>query len=206
MDEVAFLRSSHIPSAAIFLDGRLKHPFRIYKSDEKNLLVATTEVPVAKEGMYAVSSCLLDWASEQGCKEVVVLDGIPVKGLPSERKILFATEEEKMKELDTTDQFELLQKGIIGGISGSVLSESLVRRMVGFTLLTPAISVMPDPEGASILLKGLNELYDLGINVSELEESAEEIRKKMKEMAKQVQQIRQQVDRESDDTYERIYA
>ena len=38
MEEVAHVRSRYMPSAAVFLDGRLRHPFRIYGHKEKNLL------------------------------------------------------------------------------------------------------------------------------------------------------------------------
>ena len=69
MVEVAHVRSKHVPSAAVFLDGRLRHPFRIYGGEERNLLVVTTELPVAEEGMYPVSSILLDWATSMGVKE-----------------------------------------------------------------------------------------------------------------------------------------
>ncbi|MHA2021457.1 MAG: proteasome assembly chaperone family protein, partial [Candidatus Thorarchaeota archaeon] len=78
MEEVAHVRSRYMPSAAVFLDGRLRHPFRIYAKQEKNLLVVTAELPVAEEGMYMVSSALLDWATTIGVKEAVILDGIPV--------------------------------------------------------------------------------------------------------------------------------
>ena len=93
MEEIAHLRSKYIPSAAIFIDGRLRHPFRIYGNKKRNLLVVTTELPVADEGLYAVSSALLDWGASVGAKETVVLDGIPVQCLPADRKVLFAAEE-----------------------------------------------------------------------------------------------------------------
>jgi uncharacterized protein len=144
MEEIAHVRSRYMPSAAVFLDGRLRHPFRIYGKHEKNLLVVTAELPVADDGLYFVSSALLDWAASIGVKETVVLDGIPVQGIPLERKVLFAAEEEKVAELESDEHLEILQKGVISGIAGSILTETLCRAMVGFALLTPAIAVVPD--------------------------------------------------------------
>ena len=190
MTEIAHVRSKYIPSAAVFLDGLLRHPVRIYAHKEKNLLVVTTELPVAEEGMYAVSSALLDWAATIGVRETVILDGIPVQGLPSERKVLFAAEKEKLSAFENDPEMEILRKGIITGIAGSILSETLCRSMVGFALLTPAIAVVPDPEGAVQLLHTLNRYYKVGVDVSELEESGENIRKKMESMAQQVEGIR----------------
>ena len=205
MEEVAHIRSRYLPSAAVFLDGRLRHPFRIYGHKEKNLLVVTTELPVAEDGMYIVSSALLDWAASVGVRETVVLDGIPVQGLPSDRKVLYAAEEEKMADLAKDETMEILKKGIIG-IAGSILSETLCRDMVGFALLTPAIAVVPDPDGAIQLLEALNRLYNTGVDVSELGDSADIIKKKMEEMAQEVEGMRRKQPTASRPGFERMYA
>ncbi|MFX1579012.1 MAG: proteasome assembly chaperone family protein [Promethearchaeota archaeon] len=206
MDEIAHVRSRYMPSAAVFLDGRLRHPFRIYGHKGKKLLVVTAELPVAEDGLYPVSSALLDWGASLGVKECVILDGIPVQGLPSDRKVLYAAEEEKLADLEEDESMEILTKGIITGIAGSILSETLCRDMVGFALLTPAIAMVPDPEGAVQLLQALNRLYKVNVDVTELQESASEIRKKMEEMAQQVEGLRRQQPGPGRPGYERMYA
>jgi uncharacterized protein len=173
---------------------------------ERNLLVVTAELPVAEDGLYIVSSALLDWAASVGVKETVVLDGIPVQGIPHDRKVLYAAEQEKLAELEKDENMDILQKGIITGIAGSILSETLCRTMIGFALLTPAIPVMPDPEGAVQLLEALNRLYKVGVEVEELKESAEQVRKKMEEVAQQVEGMRRQQPSISQRGYERMYA
>jgi uncharacterized protein len=207
MQEIAHLRSKYIPSAAVFLEGRLRHPFRIYGDEKHNLIVVTAELPVSDEGLYAVSSALLDWGASMGVREVVILDGIPVQGLPSERKVLFAAEEEKIADLAKDETMEILDKGIITGIAGSILAETLCRSMIGFALLTPAIAVIPDPGGAVQLLEALKRLYSIDIDLTELKEGSEIIRRKMEEMAQQVdgmQRQQQQVGGRSG--YERMFA
>jgi len=206
MEEIAHLRSRFMPSAAVFLDGRLRHPFRIYGSQKLNLILITAELPVAEEGLYAVSSALLDWGAGMGVKETVVLDGIPVQGLPTERKVLFAAEEEKIPDLAKNDHMEILDKGIITGIAGSILSETLCRSMIGFALLTPAITVVPDPGGAQLLLESLNQMYNLNIDLTELKEGSEIIRKKMEEMAQQVDGMQRKQAGQGPQKYERMYA
>jgi predicted ATP-grasp superfamily ATP-dependent carboligase len=79
--------------------------------------------------------------------------------------------------------------------------------MVGFALLTPAIAMVPDPEGAIQLLEALNRLYKVNVDVTELKESAAEIRRKMEEMAQQVDGMRQQQQpSRGRPGYERMYA
>jgi uncharacterized protein len=167
--------------------------------------VVTTELPVAEEGMYHVSSVLLDWAASVGVKEVVLLDGIPVQGIPTNRKVLYAAEEEKIKDLEADENMEILQKGIITGIAGSILSETLCRKLVGFALLTPAIVMIPDPEGAVKLLEALNRLYNVGVKVEELQESGERIREQMGEVAENIEGMRK-TQAGGKPGYERLYA
>ncbi len=206
MEEIAHVRSRYMPSAAVFLEGRLRHPFRIYGDKERNLIVVTAELPVAEDGLYVVSSALLDWAASVGVKETVILDGIPVQGIPSDRKVLFAAEEEKIGELSKIQSMEILDKGVITGIAGSILSETLCRSMIGFALLTPAITVIPDPGGAEQLLDALNTLYNLKIDLSELKESSEIIRRKMEEMAQQVDGMQRKQVASGRSGFERMYA
>ncbi len=101
---------------------------------------------------------------------------------------------------------EILSKGIITGIAGSILSETLCREMVGFALLTPAIAMVPDPAGAVQLLEALNRLYKVDVSVTDLKESAAEIRSKMEEMAQQVDGMRRQQQGAGRPGYERMYA
>jgi predicted ATP-grasp superfamily ATP-dependent carboligase len=119
---------------------------------------------------------------------------------------LFAAEEEKIPDLEKYKEMEMLRKGIITGIAGSVLSEILCRSMVGFALLTPAIAVVPDPEAAIQLIQALNKLYRLGADVKELQQSADEIRKHMEEVAQQVEGMRKSPPQLGAPGYERMYA
>jgi predicted ATP-grasp superfamily ATP-dependent carboligase len=68
-------------------------------------------------------------------------------------------------------------------MAGALLSDSLGRKIGGIALLTPAISFLPDPEGASVLIEALNKSHGLKVDTSELLAGAKEIREKLKEIA-----------------------
>ncbi|MBD3405226.1 MAG: hypothetical protein GF411_03705 [Candidatus Lokiarchaeota archaeon] len=206
MEQVAHVRSRFIPSAAIFIDGILKHPFRIYADDEQKLLVAVCEVPIDEEGISTISSEVLNWAKENGVNESVILDGIPVQGIPRERKVLYAAEEEKIPELEKIDGIELLQKGIITGIAGALLADTLTNDMIGFAFLTPTMAQLPDPEGALKILEVIDKLYNFGIDMTEIKKHAEEVKEKLKEMAQQVQSMKQERSGKEGRDFRRYYA
>ena len=82
MKKIAYVRSRHMPPAVVFMDGQLRHPFRIYSGKEGKLCAIVCEIPLRSDGLYPIASTLLDWAEEKGARELVVLEGAPVRGIP----------------------------------------------------------------------------------------------------------------------------
>lgn len=188
MEEVAHIRSKRIPPAVVFLNGQLRYPFRIYGNKAGNICCVVSELPFASDGLYPLASTLLDWAEKYSVKESVVLEGIPLRGLPKERQVFCAAEKEKRVDCEKSG-LEIVKNGMIGGIAGSILNQSLARRITGVAFLTPTISFMPDPEGAAVLIKALNKVYNLDIDTSILVESADKIKKQLKEIAQRRQKM-----------------
>lgn len=189
MKEIAHVKSRYLPPAAVFTEGKLRHPFRIYANSDGSVCAMICEVPLRSDGLYPIAHTLLDWAEGKGMKEVIVLEGAPVKGIPKERSSYCAAEANKCKKLQEKG-IEILTKGLIGGIAGSILSECMTRKIVGITILTPAVAFIPDPEGGATLLEALNKAYDLEIDTSELLSKAKDIKKRLKEVAQQYRRAR----------------
>lgn len=184
LEEIAYVKSRHLPPAAIFVGEKLRHPFRIHAGQKENIYAIVSEIPIKEDGFYSISSALLDWADAKGTREMLVLEGIPVPGLPRKRQAFCVTESGKC-EAFTGKGIELLKKGIIVGITGAILNECLSRKIEGTALLTPAMAPIPDPEGAATLIEALNKSYGLKIDTSELIAGAKEIKEKLKEIAQQ---------------------
>jgi uncharacterized protein len=187
MEQIAFVKSKYLPPAAVFTEGSLRHPFRIYSNVEGTLCVMLCEVPLKSEGLYSIASTVVDWAQSKGVEEIVVLEGFPVKNLPKERKSFCAAEEQKCKELEKVG-IETLKRGLIGGIAGSVLNECMTNQIIGVSLVTPGMAYAPDPEGAAQLLNSVNDAYGLNVDTSELLDRAEDIKRRLKEIAQKYRQ------------------
>jgi uncharacterized protein len=190
MEEIAHVRSKYIPPSVVFLDGKLKPPFRIYSDEQGRLCVVVCDTPLPSDGLYSISTALVDWAEGKGAKELVVLEGIPVRGIPKKRESFCAAEPEKRKECETKGAKMLSGHVLIHGIAGSVLSQCLTRRVTGVAFLTPAASFMPDPEGAATLLGTLDDVYGVKVGTGKLLESAKEIRQRLQEVAQSYQRMR----------------
>jgi uncharacterized protein len=116
MYQIAFVESHYISPGVIFIDGKLRHPFRLYANKEGNVCVLVCEAPIMMDGIHFVLDAVMDWAMKNSIEEVMVLDGIPVQGIPdSDRKtVILASENmEKTtnKEIKVTDDEVKKEKG-----------------------------------------------------------------------------------------------
>lgn len=183
MKEIAHIRSKHLPSAVVFIDGKLRHPFRIYTNEKKNLIAVVCEVSIPSEGHYPIASSLLNWIESKNAKELIVLEGIAVRGIPKKRESYCVAEQQKIQECQKMG-IKVLSAGIIHGIVGSILNECLIRKIEGIAFMTPAVTFIPDPEGAALLVEVLNKVYGFNVNTDQLLGSAQELKQKLMEIAK----------------------
>lgn len=189
MREIAHVKSRYMPPAVVFMEGKLRHPFRVYSDEKGELAAVVCEIPLRSDGSYPIATTLLDWIEQKDVKELTILEGAPVRGLPSEREAFCAAESEKRKECEEKG-IKMTSAGVIRGMAGSILNECLTRKITGVAFLVPAVAFMPDPEGAATLVETVNQVYDFKINTDSLLEKAEEIKQKLKEIAKRRRRLR----------------
>ena len=82
MHQIACVESEYISPGVIYVDGKLRHPFRLYANREGNVCVLVCEAPIIINGIHSVLNTVMDWAIKNTIQEVLVLDGIPVQGIP----------------------------------------------------------------------------------------------------------------------------
>lgn len=177
---VGFIRSPLIPPLAVFLDGILAYPYRIYSSDDSDIAVLIGESPAPVQAYYYIAQAVLDWGVQVGAEEVVCLDGFST-GQSSNDVYLVA-------EPDIKTKFEGIdlprpQTGYIGGLSGALLNETILRDIDGYSLLVSTQSQFPDPIGAAKLIEVLNDIKGFQVNTASLISDGEKIRNTMQEFA-----------------------
>lgn len=190
LKQIAYVKSNFLPPAAVFEGGRLRHPFTIYGSDDGTLVVALCELPLRSDGLYEVAAALLDWAESKDAKEVVVLDGLGVSGVPQTYKTFCAAEKTRCQEMKGQG-LEILDKGFILGLAGCILNECLSREITGVALLVPASATLPDPGAAAAALESLNGVYHLEVDVSALKKQEKQVKERLREVAGQYKKLKQ---------------
>lgn len=183
MEQIGYVITEDLPPIAIFYDGVLKHPFQIYYSAEKNIVVAQCEVPFNKSSTYRdLARLITDWALKNNITELCSIQGIADDSFPEENPVYVAAEKEIIDKLLKTSGVEVLPRGLVLGPEAAVLNECLNNKLDGYALLTPVNRQLPWPNGAAAIIEKLNLIYSLGVPVDHLVSDAKTIREKLQEL------------------------
>ena len=180
MEEIAYLRSRHLPPSTVFMQGRLRHPFRFYSNNDGTICAIICEITLQMEGLYDIISTILDWAEEKGSHEIVILDG--VASTTHDDKAFCAAEEDLCRVMEDND-IRMIPQGFITGVAGGLLNECLVRKIQGVTLLVKANDKRPDPLAAATLIGAVNRAYHMSIDTTELRKKKRKIGADFRELS-----------------------
>ncbi|MBV9177156.1 MAG: proteasome assembly chaperone family protein [Nitrososphaeraceae archaeon] len=86
MNQIACVESEFIVPGVIYSEGKLRHPFRLYSNQEGDVCVLVCEAPIIIQGMHSVLDTVMKWALHNNVREVMVLDGIAIEGLPDPKR------------------------------------------------------------------------------------------------------------------------
>lgn len=181
MKEIGYMRSRYLPPATVFIQGRLRHPFRFYANKSGTVCAIICEITLRMDGLYTIASSILDWAEKNGSKEIVVLDGVASK--ESHDNKAFCAAEEDLCRVMADKGINMIPQGFVTGIPGAILNECLIRKIRGVTLLVKANPQKPDPLAASTLVEAVNRAYDTSIDVSDLKKQEEQLGLDFKELS-----------------------
>jgi uncharacterized protein len=202
MNQIACVESEFIVPGVIYAEGKLRHPFRLYSNERGDVCVLVCEAPVMIQGMYSVLDTVMKWALHNNVREVTVLDGIPVEGLPDSKRtsIVLSSDgreadaanlihdynpdvtkkEEERTVLDNDSGTYPITAFV--RMSGGILSSCLSTGIASKALLIYAARGIPDPEAAAILIESLGKITDnetLKIDTQELRKQGATLKTKM---------------------------
>ncbi|MGC2427159.1 MAG: PAC2 family protein [Nitrososphaeraceae archaeon] len=217
MHQIAFVDSEFIIPGIIYIGGKLRHPFRIYADNDGKICIILCDIPIIRTGIHSVLSTVVKWIKKYNPKEVILLDGFPVEGIPGpDRKTLALSSDVKAAyndgglqpigdDDDSDSKFMAFVEGTSGGFLASCLSDEI--RCTG--LYIPASNGIPDSEGAALLIESIGSLRHgiLDINTSPLRRKGEKTRRQMEDLIKVMlaQQQKQQEQGQPNARVERMY-
>lgn len=205
MNHIACVESEFIVPGVIYAQGKLRHPFRLYSNEKGDVCVLVCEAPIMIHGIYSVLDTVMKWALHNKIKEVMVLDGIAVEGLPDSKRnpIILSSDGIEAdaanlihdKSIDVTNRGEVEKvadngsvyptTAFVGGMAGGILSSCLSNSVASKAILIYAAIGMPDPDGAAILIESLSKITEnesLKIDTQELRNQGATLRSKMEKI------------------------
>ena len=198
MHQIAFVDSEYIIPAAIYIGGKLRHPFRIYADDKKALCAIVCEAPLRPEGIHSIMELVVTWALRNQVKEVLVLDGVPVRGggLPNKHRkpMILSSSSSPSSSYNASKDDDSIRNAMMMGVSGGLISACLSDEMPCTAVLIPSISGIPDPEGAAMLLENISEMpgVPLEIDVEPLRQEGQAIKRQLEGFMDSVRKGQQQ--------------
>jgi len=181
MKEVGYMRSKYLPPSTVFIQGRLRHPFRFYSNKEGTICAVICEITLRMEGVYTLVAAILDWAEQKGSKEIVILDGVATNG-KHDNKAYCAAEEDLCRVMQDKD-IKMIPQGFITGIPGGILNECILRKIQGVALLVKANHKSPDSLAAATLVEAVNKAYHTNIDTEGLKKQKDKIGVDFKELS-----------------------
>ena len=179
MEEIGYLRSRYLPPSTVFIQGRLRHPFRVYSNNDGTICAIICEITLPF-GLHDIVSTILNWAEKNGSHEIVILDG--VAAATHDNKAFCAAEEDLCRVMESND-IKMIPQGFITGVAGGLLNECLVRKIQGVTLLVKASEKGADPLAAATLVEAVNRAYNMNIDTTDLRKHTKKIGADFKELS-----------------------
>ena len=218
MHQIAYVQSRYIMPGALWIGGRLRHPFRIYCNANKSVCVLTCDVPVFASAIDSISTTITNWCRKNKIEKLVALSGIypeHIQPFPKDftKRTSFIIEDASRLNngIDKHRKINANQVpffAFIGGLPGQILTNCQAQFIDCMAVLIPTLSFTPDPEGAAIVIDTLGDLIpNTKINSSQLRQEAEIIKRQLSELAKlQYRLLRDnRTDGEIRDEAEQIY-
>ncbi len=190
MKEIVYMRSKYLPPSTVFIQVRLRHPFRFYSNDDGTICAIICEITLRMEGLYTIVASILDWAKEKGSNEIIILDGVASE--KHDDKAYCAAEEDLCRVM-ADKEISMIPQGFITGIPGGILNECILREIQGVTLLAKADKENVDPDAAATLVEAVNRLYDTKIDTDDLRKEKEQIGEDFRELSKKYVEHREEL-------------
>lgn len=189
-EEIGLVTPDALPAITPIEGGKPRNHTRLYNLAESDLTVLVGELFVPTWAARSFAETLLEWVEDVKIDEVVFLHAVPYPHEPAQHAVFYAApdsyRERRLEESDISP----LAGGVLDGVPGELMSRSLSGDAppVG-VYVTPAHLPGPDADAALLLLDAVESVYDVSIDLTELEDLSEEVQKYYSTLSEQVRAL-----------------
>jgi len=162
-DQVCAIESEDFPPISMVYAKKPKFPARVYAIHESNVAVFVCEIPPPRGTHRPLARSLLQWSRSHNCRQIVSLEGFPSdreRDEPEdvEPRVWGVGSTNKAREELARRGVNLLESGVISGVTGVLLNEGRWKNYEVMALLAEARADLPDAHAAVALTKKLSSL------------------------------------------------
>ncbi|MFB6100968.1 MAG: proteasome assembly chaperone family protein [Haloplanus sp.] len=206
LDEYGTIVSDDFPPVAAFADGRVRDAVRVYAGSDPDVLTLQSDVPIPPGAVEPLSECVVDDLST-AFEQAIFLAGAPADSEAEVGNVVGVATTDELESKLTDAGIELAEgSGVIGGVTGSLLSECYHADIPAAVLVVRSNPYIPDPGAAqSVIDTALEPLVEFDIDTQALREQAEEIQQQKQQLAEQLQQYQQSANQQQPQTQTPMY-
>jgi len=172
-------------NAGVLIDNkgiiRLPHySFYLHKGEKRDLIFLTSEVQPVSWLQHKVAEEVLDFFQSVGGVEVVGVCGTTSRG--EKRAVYYAAGSHDVAEWLDKMGFKRSGGGTITGACGLLPALAAKRGLRAYVLMGTAVSSEPDPEGGRLIVEAVSRLFDLKVDLRNLDKVIEELRRMQREV------------------------
>ncbi|MCD6575798.1 MAG: proteasome assembly chaperone family protein [Nanoarchaeota archaeon] len=198
---IGYVDVPEFPPIAILVNGKVREPIRIYKFKKgtNTFVVFESELPIPQKFVNSIAREIANFAKKNKVKEIISLEGLAVPKSPSESKVYWISNN-KSKFEKKFKSVQLLKSGIVIGVSAALLIQSKTRKVPAAVLMAEAHADFPDGMAAASLIKAINKIYGLNVDVEPLEKESKRFEEKVWQIIEKAKQLKQ-ADERPNETY-----
>lgn len=175
-EEVGYVDSDLLPPVMVVHEKKVLNPIRLFKKGR--ILAVLCEIPVDPKLGTLLSRKLVEWYKSKNPELVISISGAPVQErIDIEDPAVFGTSnrEDSLKRMEESG-VQILEEGFLSGFYALVLKNSMELGLNSAVLLAQSYPSYPDPGAAASVLKILNKMIELNVDVKMLLEQAEDVK------------------------------
>jgi len=187
MEDTGYITAAELPAITPFEEGRPRHHTRLFSRQSLGLSVLVNELFVPVWAADPFAEAILEWTGAHGVEEVVILAGVPVPHGPDEHKVFYVATDDYRERRLSAGSVPAMGGGILDGINASLVQRGMDTDLKVCVYITPVHAQAPDVEAAIRLIEVIDTVYDIEIDVTDLEAFAGEVQEYYRDLADRVE-------------------
>lgn len=189
---IGYINSTLFPPMALIVNGEMKHPMKIYhfKQKKQDFIIFESELPIPQKIVTRIAEKIAQFAKENKAKEIMCFEGLAAKEPPIVSNV-FGVLCRKGCNKKFEKVVKILQNGIIIGVSAATLMQAKIYGVPAYCLIAEAHADFPDGLAAAAVIKKVNLLYDMSIDVGELEKESQKFEDNVWKVIEKAHQLKQ---------------